>query len=258
MALLNVHFYSDALGLSTSMNVLLPQPVGNQIGMGGVRDEAPPPVLYLLHGLSDDHSTWLRRTSIERYVAERNLAIVMPAVHRSFYTDMRYGGAYFTFVAEELPQIVARFFRVASGRENTFVAGLSMGGYGAFKLALAHPDRYAAAASLSGALDVQKRLSRSDVQFARDMTNVYGDPPVIPHKEDLFHLAPQAQASGQLPALYAVCGTEDFLYPDHVKFKAFAEKTQLPITLKEAPGVHDWNFWDTWIQDVLKWLPVTS
>ena len=155
MARIRCDFFSDALELSTSMSVILPQRVQTRIGT----DEPPPsdeapPVLYLLHGLSDDDTIWSRRTSIERYAEALGLAVVMPAVHRSFYTDQAYGGNYRTFLTRELPDVVHRFFRVATARERTFVAGLSMGGYGALGWALSEPDRFAAAASLSGALDV--------------------------------------------------------------------------------------------------------
>ncbi len=142
MALIQCDFFSETLQLSTSMNVILPQPA-----------RARYPVLYLLHGLSDDHTTWLRRTSIERYVDPLGLAVVMPAVHRSFYSDMAHGNRYWTFVSRELPALARGFFPISSSRADTFVAGLSMGGYGAFKLALSFPQRFAAAASLSGALD---------------------------------------------------------------------------------------------------------
>src|SRR5213080_4930690 len=136
------------------MTVLLPQRTTTQIGMAGGGSDEPPPVLYLLHGLSDDDTIWLRRTSIERYVAPLGLAVVMPQVHRSFYTDQASGGNYWTFLSEELPELVGTLFRVSQRREDTFVAGLSMGGYGAVKWALRQPDRFAAAASLSGGLDV--------------------------------------------------------------------------------------------------------
>lgn len=132
MAHLRCEFFSESMGLSTSMTVILPQQTTGQIGMTGQVGDDPPPVLYLLHGLSDDDTIWLRRTSIERYVADRGLAVVMPAVHRSFYTDEVYGGKFWTFVSEELPALVSEFFRVSDRREDTFVAGLSMGGYGAF------------------------------------------------------------------------------------------------------------------------------
>ena len=128
MAHLRVDFFSDSLSLSTSMTVLLPQRTTTQIGMTGATIEGPPPVLYLLHGLSDDDTIWLRRTSVERYVAPLGLAVVMPQVHRSFYSDEVYGRRYWTFVSEELPELVASWFRVSQRREDTFVAGLSMGG----------------------------------------------------------------------------------------------------------------------------------
>src|SRR5919199_1869271 len=106
MALLRCDFFSDALSLSTSMTVILPQQTSTQIGLVGAVSDEPPPVLYLLHGLSDDDTIWLRRTSIERYVTPLGVAVVMPQVHRSFYTDEAYGGRFWTFVAQELPELV--------------------------------------------------------------------------------------------------------------------------------------------------------
>jgi S-formylglutathione hydrolase FrmB len=152
-------FYSEVLGLSTSMTVLLPQQTSSQIGMSGSAPQGDPSVLYLLHGLSDDDTIWLRRTSIERYVAPLGLAVVMPQVGRSFYADEEHGNRYWTFLSEELPRLCHEFFRLSARREDTFVAGLSMGGYGALKWALRDPGRFAAAASLSGALDVAARRS---------------------------------------------------------------------------------------------------
>src|SRR3712207_5132006 len=128
VAHLRVDFFSDSLALSTSMTVLLPQRTTTQIGMTGATGDGPPPVLYLLHGLSDDDTIWLRRTSVERYVTELGLAVVMPQVHRSFYADEVHGGRYWTFLSDELPALVSSWFRVSERREDTFVAGLSMGG----------------------------------------------------------------------------------------------------------------------------------
>ena len=136
MARLRVDVFSDVLGMSTSMTDPDAVATTTQIGMTGVHRDGPPPVLYLLHGLSDDDTIWLRRTSIERYVAPLGLAVVMPQVHRSFYADEAIGGRYWTFLSEELPEWWRRFFRVSRRREDTFVAGLSMGGYGALKWAL--------------------------------------------------------------------------------------------------------------------------
>ncbi len=158
------------------MHVILPQQTHTQIGMQNVTGTGLHPTLYLLHGLSDDDSIWLRRTSIERYVADLGIAVVMPQVHRSFYTDMAEGGRYWTFISEELPTLARSFFPLSHQREDNFVAGLSMGGYGAFKLALRKPEQYAAAASLSGALDMVAHLNNtggSALQQA-EMKRIFG------------------------------------------------------------------------------------
>ena len=131
MASMRCNVFSEVLGLSTSMTVILPQSTRGQIGMTGRGSAVGAPVLYLLHGLSDDDTIWSRRTSVERYAAEKGLAVVMPRVERSFYSDEVHGGAYWTFLSQELPAIVGELFRVSDAREDTFVAGLSMGGYGA-------------------------------------------------------------------------------------------------------------------------------
>lgn len=162
MAMVTCDFSSDVLEVGTSMTVLLPQQTRTQIGMADAPGRGEPPVLYLLHGLSDDHTTWVRRTSIERYAAPLGLAVVMPAVHRSFYADEVRGHRYWTFLSQELPQVVSSFFRLSQRREDTYVAGLSMGGYGALRWALREPTRFAAVASMSGALDVARMHARPE------------------------------------------------------------------------------------------------
>src|SRR5215216_5844853 len=161
MILNEVNFFPETLGLRSTMYVLLPQRA-----LAEMKSKRTPKyrTLYLLHGHSDDHTAWMRWSSIEKYVEGLNLAVVMPAVHLSFYNDMAYGGAYWQFISEEVPTLVRDTFALSADRENNFVAGLSMGGYGAFKLALTHPKRFAAAASLSGAVDLSEiiRVRKDD------------------------------------------------------------------------------------------------
>lgn len=264
MAFLQTHSFSETLGINTEIYVILPQQTFRQIGMTGETPEGAPPVLYLLHGLSDDHTIWMRRTSIERYVAPLGLAVVMPAVGRSFYRNLPHGGAYWDFVSEELPRVVQQFFRVSTRREDTFVAGLSMGGYGAFKLALRCPEQFAAAASLSGVLDFPAWIERSKAGQGMDIRELPGllGPAMqpIPEEDDLFTLArmrvEDAQRGIAIPRLYTVCGREDFLYEDNVRFVNHAREIGLPLEAHEAPGEHDWAFWDRGIQKVLEWLPL--
>ncbi|UJF31788.1 alpha/beta hydrolase [Paenibacillus hexagrammi] len=130
MAFMQVEFFSEVLGLSSSIDVIVPQRAQGQVGITNGAFEPPYPVLYLLHGGSDNHTNWRRNTSIERYVSSLGLVVVMPAVQYSFYSNQKYGFNYFTYLSEELPRIVQDFFHVSGKREDTFAAGLSMGGTG--------------------------------------------------------------------------------------------------------------------------------
>ena len=258
MAHLRCDFFSDALSLSTTMTVILPQETVTQIGMTSRQGGALPPVLYLLHGLSDDDTIWLRRTSIERYVAPLGLAVVMPQVHRSFYTDEAAGGRYWTFLTEELPDLVATFFRVSTRREDTFVAGLSMGGYGALKWALREPERFAAAASLSGAVDVARlRALRVPTEDPPLFDRVFGDRPVADTPDDLLWLLAHADPV-TLPALWVGCGTGDLLYGHNEAFAAACAAAGISLTTSFVPGEHEWGLWDEQIQQVLAWLPLSE
>ena len=255
MAHLRCDFYSEVLGLSTSMTVILPQQTKTQIGLDGHARSGGHPTLYLLHGLSDDDTSWTRRTSIERYVSSMGLAVVMPAARSSFYSDEVQGNRYWTFLSEELPEVAGGFFQLSGRREDTFVAGLSMGGYGAAKWALRCPERFAAAASLSGSLDIR------DPQRWRDkpaiMNRVFGrSEESVPPSDDLLTLLRQVDP-GQVPSLYISCGTQDRLYESNQLFVKTAESAGIAVTSKFTPGEHTWDLWDARIKDVLDWLPLT-
>ena len=256
MALVRCDFFSEVLEVGTSMTVLLPQAGEAQIGMSGPSSDPSAdggfPVLYLLHGLSDDSTAWLRYTSIERYAAQAGVAVVMPQVQRSFYADEAHGGRYWTFLSEELPSVVGSFFRVSSGRRaDTFVAGLSMGGYGALKWALHRPERFAAAASLSGALDV---VALSQEPWRAELFRRVFDGRVGPGDDPFTLLAATDVAT--LPALYVGCGTEDELYDSNVRFVDQATASGIDVHVDFRPGEHEWGLWDEAIRDVLAWLPL--
>ncbi len=252
MALVTCDFFSDALEVGCSMTVVLPQPTKEQIG---VAENPVPrtdfPVLYLLHGLSDDHTAWLRYTSVERYAAAAGLAVVMPAVNRSFYANMTTGPRYWDFIAEELPEVVGNFFRVSQDPAHTYVAGLSMGGYGAMKLALTHPDRFAAAATLSGALDLEELSSRPErVEL---FEGIFGDS--IPEHADVFELLRAAEGHA-LPRFHVSTGTEDApgLVKGNRRFVAELEKMGADVTSDFRPGEHVWELWDTLLPEVIDWM----
>ena len=257
MILNEVNFFSETLGLLSSMYVLLPQRK-----LEDARNKRKPKyrTLNLLHGHSDDHTAWQRYTSIERYAEALNLAVVIPAVHLSFYNDMAHGGKYWQFISEEVPALVRDIFPLSSDRKDNFVAGLSMGGYGAFKIALTHPERYAAAASLSGAVDISEvvRVKKEDPEnkaWLEEMRTVFGDLSKVPgSKHDLFTLAKKVARGSMRPRLHQCCGTEDDLHPDNIRFRDAVRKLPLDLTYEEGPGEHNWAYWDKMIQNVLAWM----
>ncbi|GAE94899.1 esterase [Gracilibacillus boraciitolerans JCM 21714] len=262
MALIKCDFFSEELMISTSMTVILPEQTKTQIGLKNNRNGDKFPTLYLLHGLSDDHTIWSRRTSIERYAAEYGIAVIMPQVDHSFYADMVYGKKYWTFISEELPRIARSFFPLSAQKEDNFVAGLSMGGYGAFKWALRKPEEFAAAASLSGVLDIADHVKniKEDNPIGSALFQVYGGKEIEDTQEDLFYLIQQLKAKKEsIPLLFQACGTEDFLWEENQKFYQFAQDQNLPLTHTFTSGTHEWGgYWDQKIQEVLAWLPIQS
>ena len=249
MALIELKFFSQTLGMQEEVYVVVPQKsTSGEIGIEGKSKDTEYKCLYLLHGLSDDHSIWLRRTSIERYAADYGVCVVMPCGARSYYTDMKYGMKYFTYITEELPCIISEFLKVSNKREDTYIAGLSMGGYGALKAALRKPETYCAAAGLSSVADIRSG-TRNDV-----LLPVFGEEMNIPDEEDLFFLAEKTNSNPQKPRIFMGVGTEDSLYDSNIKLKEHMERLDYDFTYRESRGVHNWEFWDEYIQYVLKWM----
>jgi putative tributyrin esterase len=260
MALLECKFFSKSLLLNTNIFVVIPTKTFSDILLnpeqeGNLKAEKYQ-TLYLLHGGSDDASAWTRNTRIERYAEKHNVAVVMPEVDLSFYTDMAHGNKYWTYISEELPAFVQSLFPLSTKREDNFVAGLSMGGYGAFKLALRKPENFSYAISFSGAVDIDQMIKENTVRNDEFFSNVFGDLNTFKNSEnDLLYLLEKAKAeNSNLPKLYQACGTEDFLYQNNLRFKRRAQELGIDLTYVESPGGHDWDFWEEYIQKGLDWI----
>jgi len=254
MAFLEVNFFSDTLHMCSSMNVILPEDLS---------EGATCPVLYLLHGMSDDHTAWCRYTSIERYANAKHLAVVMPTTGLGWYTDMEIGYDWFTFISKELPQIVHSFFpMISQKREETFVAGLSMGGYGAMKLALHCPEKFAKAGCLSGALDIIgefKEATAAGPEFAPWPTyweDIFGNIRTIRKKgnDNLKTAEELAAAGGEKPSFYIWCGTSDFLYKNNLHTVRKLKALGFDVDAHYGVGDHQWKYWDQHIQEILDWM----
>jgi putative tributyrin esterase len=241
VAFCELKYHSKALNKAVAADIILPQ------------NDAPGPfaVMYLLHGLSDDHTIWQRRTSIERYVGDYPLIVVMPDGERSFYCDAKEGGAWETAIVRDLIGYVDKMLHTKPGREGRCLGGLSMGGYGAVKLALNYPDMFCSAVSHSGALGRAHRPipEKPTSPFEAEMLRIFG-----PHPEggpdDPYALADRLQPSKR-PALRIDCGTGDFLLDDNRAFHAHLTKVGYPHEYEEFPGEHEWGYWDLHVQEAI-------
>lgn len=245
MALIRLDHTPASVGLCIPLYIILPDP--HRMNEQPVRQRR---VLYLLHGLSDDGSAWQRFTTIETEASEHGLVVVMPSVGRSFYADQPDGQAYFTYLSKELPAYLEDVFGLAPRREDTFIAGLSMGGYGAFKMAFHFPERFAAAASLSGVLSLEFLRLYPDDPRNEKFKWLFGDLKQLPGSvhDPLTWLKQAAQNPASLPRLYAACGKQDDLYPLNQLFKAACRQMGIPLNYHEEDGKHDWHFWDAQVK----------
>lgn len=248
MALITLNFFSEVLGMETQCTVVLPQgSCIRQIGLQNAETDGGFPCLYLLHGLSDDHTMWLRRTCIERYAAEQGLCVVMPCGGKSFYCDQADGMAYYTYISQELPRRIREFFRVSHRREDTYIAGLSMGGYGALKIAMQNPEVFSAAAALSPVGDLRYPA------FDYLLPSLFGSRE-IPENADLLAIARAHRDDPQKSRLFINIGTEDFLYDTVQPLRADLPENGFALTYEEQPGEHSWDLWESKLRYVLQWL----
>lgn len=245
MAWCEFHYGSGALGKQMAANVLLPE-----------TGEGPFPVLYLLHGLSDDYTMWMRRSSIERHMEGIPMIVVMPDGGRGFYSDGVDGPKYLQALAVELVERIERTFPAKNSRDGRCVAGLSMGGYGALKFALSFPDRFAAAVSHSGAVAWgHKPLQWDGNRYSPEWHRILGES-YVGGPNDLFALAENV-APALRPALRIDCGVDDFLIADNRDYHAHLEAIGYSHEYAENPGAHSWQYWDLHIQDSMAFFRKT-
>lgn len=235
MAFATVNYHSRSLQKASTLNVLFPD-----------HPNIPRPwaTLYLLHGLSDDQSIWMRRTSIERYVNGLPLVVVMPDGGRGWYTNAREGYAYEDDLIKDVVGLIDRTFPVKAERSGRAIGGLSMGGYGAIKNSLKHPDLFASVHSHSGALGFLRNPERGRA-ISPEYSRIFGDEPGG-GTEDPYALI-KTLDHGRLPALRIDCGDKDFLIEQNREFHNYLESMHVPHEYEEFPGEHNWAYWDAHI-----------
>ncbi|EAR10746.1 alpha/beta hydrolase [Reinekea blandensis] len=243
MTVASFQMFSEALGTPQSVNVILPPP----------ERIAEASILYLLHGLLDDQTTWLHRTRLLEHAQQYNLVVVMPFGQRSFYTDQKTGYAWRTWVAKELPEKMETWLNLRGVGSRRHIAGLSMGGYGAMKLGLSEPQRFQSIGAFSGVLDLAgaaQRSERSDA-IVPDLIASFGSPEAIAGSGDDV-LALPLSVDG--PRLFVTCGLEDSLLEGNRRFRDRVHQAEVPLVYEEMPGGHEWWLWDLNVEAYLAWL----
>lgn len=264
MASITVEFFSKSLLRDVTFRVILPV---DKIGFDGkfLRDEKPFKTLYLLHGLFGNETGWNTCSRICPWANARDLAVVMPAGENHYYTDCDKTGEKFgEFIGEELVEVTRRMFPLSRKREDTFIAGLSMGGYGAIHNGLKYHETFGHIAALSAAIPSSAGLKSADNSapmyvYRRDYyEHVFGDLDKLDGSErDLFaQIEMLKKRNADIPKMYMCIGTEDPLYERNVAYRDFLREQNVDLTYVESPGNHDWDFWDTYIKKILDWLPL--
>lgn len=245
MAVMTLDFYSKELKMSTLLTVILPDSV--RIGQQPVSQRK---CLYLLHGLSDDSTACLRLSKVELYAQETGIVVVMPSAGRSMYCDGVLGQNYFTHIADEIPAYLELVLGLSRKREDTYIAGISMGGMGAARIALTYPERFAAVGLFSGLLDVKMMLpfvtdeQREEFPFLLSAVDDIDSTPLNP----INLLDGKKQAGLKMDVR---CGMQDNLYLMSLAFCEKAKGLGLAVTGTFEEGGHEWRFWDRCIENFI-------
>lgn len=255
MASGRMEFHADSIMQHANFSFVIP----NDVEMGEVRDkshyERERKNLILLHGLTGTDTDWLYGGNAQWMAIQYNLNIFMPTTGNSFYLDRGYpGDNYEQFIAEELPDYISSTFRTELTRENTMIGGLSMGGYGAIHTALDHPDRFSACIALSSALIIRGTASAgadplNSVVPIEKLRDLFGDPGKLlgSDKDPEAQYRKLRKSGADIPLIYMAIGTEDALLEDNRTFRDFLVKEGAPLIYEEGPGVHDWVFWNEYL-----------
>lgn len=263
MALVKVDLFSKSLMRTVTINAIIP--VDKLELTSTPREKNPFKTLYLLHGIFGNYTDWVSGTRIQTWAQEQNLAVIMPSGDNKFYLDNESSGElYGTFIGEELVEMTRALFPLSTKREDTFIAGLSMGGYGAIINGLQYPQTFSHIAGLSSALildtvvKVGEETSNLPIQNRQYYQHVFGNlDTLVGSDKDYRALIIKLQKEGkEIPNLYLACGSEDMLVKENRAYRDFLINQGIEVTYQEGPGGHDWVFWDRYIYKVLQWLPL--
>ena len=242
MSLIRIDHASTAVGMNLPLNIITAEP--QELEKCSLKERT---VLYLLHGHSDDASAWQRYTCVESLARRYGITVVMPSGGTSFYTDLRTGHGYFSYITEELPAYLQRLLGIPSDRDKVMIAGNSMGGYGAFKAAFLRPELYSAAGSFSGMLTLPPEELLKTHPNWEGFQFLFGGLDELSGTEfdPLYWLRTASPASAAYPKLYMSCGDSDDIVQMSRAFFAASKPAGLDVVYRESGGAHNWAFWNT-------------
>lgn len=263
MALIQVNFMSQSLMRTVPINVILPIDKITFPGMP-VREEKPFKTLYLLHGIFGNYTDWLCGSNIRKWAEEKNLAVVMPSGDNMFYVDQEAGHNYYgEFIGKELVEITRKMFPLSHRWEDTFIAGLSMGGYGAIRNGLKYHDTFGYIVGLSSAMIIDGLLQRTNdypifIERKEFAESIFGnlELAVNSDKNPEWLVNQLSEKQTEFPKMYLACGTEDSLLEPNRRFAKVLKEAGVELTYEEGPGGHEWDFWNRYIKKALDWLPL--
>ncbi len=245
MKIKKIQFRSIALKRCMDVNIIFPN-----------NSKLKSKVLWLLHGGYGNCDEWVNKSNIKSYVTNKNIMVVMPSIADSFYTDVIDGDRNFHYLSVELPKLLEEKYSIPILEMDNYVVGTSIGGYGAFKLALLYPKRYKFAVGLSGSYDIKAIYDYAVIHnkpTADMFIKVFGSVENFTNNDNnIFYLLKKSYTQGNLPKLYAWCGTDDFLYYISKNFIDYANSENIPIVYNEDFGkTHCYEYWDTKLEEII-------
>lgn len=264
MALIQCNFFSSCLNRTVPIQVVLPtdKRVFGPEGRPALQEERPLKTLYLLHGLFGNYTDWVSGTRVQAWAQDHDLAVVCPSGDNSFYVDnTKSGNLYSTFIGQELVEFTRRSFPLSRRREDTFIGGLSMGGFGALHTAFAFPENFGKVAAMSSALLIHEIAGMKPGQDNGVANYEYyhlcfGDLDRVEESDanpETLVLKLKSE-NKEIPGIYMACGTEDFLLERNRAFCEFLKKEEIPVLYEEGPGSHNMQFWDAKLEPAIKWM----
>ena len=259
MAEFSINLFSNSLKRYTSFKMVIPNDVREDIPREITKyNQRPMKTIFLLHGYTGNAGNWISEELMQKY----NFAVVMPNGENAFYLDgLSSGHKYCTFVGEELVGYVRKTFGLAMTADDTYIMGMSMGGFGSLHTALAYPDNFGNAGAMSSALIVHdiahmKETDENPVANYHYYHECFGDlDKVIESENNPETLICKNKKSGiDNPEMYLCCGTEDFMLNNNRSFHEFLEGENIPHIYRESSGAHDMTFWNEYTVKIIDWM----